>query len=261
MSRPFRAAALAVIGVAGACAAGWVGHTCLGEAACATVTAIGIRSITAGVALAGLTSIALIVLRAGWLLTAARRAVTALPYISPPDALRAACDRVGLRASVACVRDDGSSAFCSGAARPRIVVTDTLVERLRPQELDATLVHEAAHARRRDPLRHALRRATAEVLFYMPVVAWWARRQLAEAELAADRAAITRVGPGPLAGALWMVAVDERGGMAVPGPRVRQLLGGSRSRALPTASDLASSVAGLGLAVAAGLCLSQVFRG
>lgn len=263
MIRPFRAASVGVIGVLGACAAGWAGHACLGESTCATISALGVRAAASGVVVAGLVTLALVVVRAAWLLGAASRAVSGLPHRVLPGALGAAMRRAGLRANVSCVRDDGALAFCAGAVRPRIVVTDTLVDSLRPHELDAVLAHEAAHAGRRDPLRHALRRAAAEVLFYLPVVAWWARRQLAEAELSADRVAIARVGAESLAGALWVVGGDVGTGVAPDhhapaGLRVRQVLGDRTPRLLPTAADLAASVAGLGVAVTAGLCLSQL---
>jgi beta-lactamase regulating signal transducer with metallopeptidase domain len=68
------------------------------------------------------------------------------------------------------------------------------------------LVHEAEHARRRDPLRRLAGRAAADVLVWLPLVGWWTSRRLEEAELAADRAAIDRVGRTPLAQALRATA-------------------------------------------------------
>jgi beta-lactamase regulating signal transducer with metallopeptidase domain len=72
------------------------------------------------------------------------------------------------------------------------------------------LVHEAEHARRRDPLRRLAGRAAADVLFWLPLVSWWTSGRLEDAELAADRAAIDRVGRTPLARALRATAARPR---------------------------------------------------
>jgi beta-lactamase regulating signal transducer with metallopeptidase domain len=91
-----------------------------------------------------------------------------------------------------------------------------MVAALADEELEAVLVHEAEHARRRDPLRRLAGRAAADVLFWLPLVGWWSRRRLEDAELAADRAAIDRVGRRPLARALRATAV-----VAAPGVGAR----------------------------------------
>jgi len=48
---------------------------------------------------------------------------------------------------------DVAVAFSSGLLRPRVYVSTTLLRRLSASELEATLLHERAHVRRRDPLR------------------------------------------------------------------------------------------------------------
>lgn len=140
--------------------------------------------------------------RAGWLTHRAGRLVAALPRAAAvPGGLTEALARSGAR-RVVCVATDAPVAFCAGALRPRVVVSIELVARLRPEELDAVLIHEQDHARRREPLMRAAYQAAAETLFYMPLVRWWSQQQAARAELRADRAAIQRLGARPVAGAL-----------------------------------------------------------
>jgi Zn-dependent protease with chaperone function len=146
------------------------------------------------------------IVRAAWLAATATRAVAGLPRLAAPAALVAAAGRSGV-SDVVCVAGPVASAFCAGLLRPRVVVTSGMVAALAAEELEAVLVHEAEHARRRDPLRRLAGRAAAEVLVWLPLVGWWTSRRLEEAELAADRAAIDRVGRTPLARALRATAI------------------------------------------------------
>ncbi len=157
----------------------------------------------------------------------------------------------------------GSSAFCAGLLRPRVYVTGGMVAALADEELAAVLVHEAEHARRRDPLRRLAGRAAADVLFWLPLVGWWSRRRLEDAELAADRAAIDRVGRTPLARALRATAT-----LAAPaaagarfdgaGPaRVTQLLGDQPPRRRPPLAACLLSLLGLTLAISLAMCVGQ----
>jgi hypothetical protein len=50
----------------------------------------------------------------------------------------------------------GLVAWCCGLLRPRVVVSRGLLERLSPDQLEFVLLHEEAHARRKDNLRHTL---------------------------------------------------------------------------------------------------------
>jgi beta-lactamase regulating signal transducer with metallopeptidase domain len=141
-------------------------------------------------------------------------------------------------------------------------VTNGMVVSLADQELDAVLVHEAEHAHRRDPLRRLAGRAAADVLFWLPLVGWWSRRRLEDAELAADRAAIRRVGRTPLARALRAtappVAPAAGAGFDGAGPaRVTQLLGDPPPRRRPPLAACLLSGLGLILAVSLAMCVGQ----
>jgi hypothetical protein len=77
-----------------------------------------------------------------------------------------------------------------GFWRPRIVLPDRYVRELPTEELRAIIVHEDTHRRRRDPLRALLRRLTAAVFFFYPLIYPVVRRLEATAEFACDERVI-----------------------------------------------------------------------
>jgi beta-lactamase regulating signal transducer with metallopeptidase domain len=200
--------------------------------------------------------------RAGWLLVAADRMVRRIPKVDPPRALRAAVDRTDTR-RVTCLAGDIPLAFCAGAFRPTVRVTETLATRLPAEHLDAVLLHEGTHCRRRDPLRYALRQSAADVFFIVPVLGWWAERGVLQAELRADRAALGRLGRKALAGAMLEVFAGPASDTipAFHGAtdlRIAQLAGQRCSPAVPSISVVAASAAGMFLLLALMWCVSQL---
>jgi Zn-dependent protease with chaperone function len=230
-----------------------------GRAICGQMTVAGCLGV-AVLVVAALGVIAWAV-RAAWLATAAAREVAGLPRGPSPAPLVAAVGRSGV-GNVVCLDSPAASAFCAGLLRPRVFVTSGMVAALAAEELDAVLVHEAEHARRRDPLRRLAGRAAADVLFWLPLVGWWTRHRLEDAELAADRAAIDRVGRSPLARALRataspaapMVGARFDGAGAA---RVTQLLGDQLPRRHPPLAACLLSLLGLVLAVSLAMCVGQ----
>ncbi|MEV4894381.1 M56 family metallopeptidase [Nonomuraea sp. NPDC055795] len=159
------------------------------------------QCIGAALASVAAASAAAIALRAAYLAWRTARAVATLTRLPTPAAIRRSARRLGVGA-VVCVDGAQPTAFCAGLVRPRIYLTPSFDG----PELRAVLAHEHAHARRRDPLRRLLARAAADVLFYLPLAEWWADHQLERSEVAADRAAIARVGRKALAAALLAAA-------------------------------------------------------
>ena len=76
-----------------------------------------------------------------------------------------------------------------GLRSPRVFVSDRLVETLSRDELDATLAHEASHARSHDNLKRLLMRLLPDALAMVPMAGTIERHWASAAEHAADRAA------------------------------------------------------------------------
>jgi Zn-dependent protease with chaperone function len=83
-----------------------------------------------------------------------------------------------------------SPALTAGWLKPRVYLSASLPEWLSPAELRAVIAHEAAHVRRRDPLRLSLLRFLACTLFWLPAVGRLAEDVADEAEVKADDAAV-----------------------------------------------------------------------
>lgn len=190
------------------------------------------------------------------------RQVRQLPTEGWPKDLREAVGRVGA-GRVVCIASELPLAFCAGIVRPRIYVSRGLIDKLRPSELDAVLLHELYHRHRRDPLRYAAAAAVTDVCFYLPVLGWIARYLRENAELGADRAAMKAIGNRPVAGALWALgeAADSPLIAAFAGTaelRAAQILGDPLPRRRPRRSLLlASAIGALALLAIAG-CMAEL---
>lgn len=150
--------------------------------------------------------------------------------------------------------EEGHGACTSGPLRPVILLGRGTVERLDTEELRAVVEHEAAHRRRLDPLRCALRRLVVQHVLIDP----WAARAVARREVAADRAALRAgVSRPALARALLKVPTADRAAVGF-GPateqRVRALLvpGAVETRAARALAVTIGAVAGLGLCLRTG---------
>jgi hypothetical protein len=147
------------------------------------------------------------------------------------------------------------AAFCGGLLRPRIFLSTATVNDLSAKQLTAVVTHEAHHRRRRDPLRLYLSRVIADALFFLPALRRSHERFASAAEIAADEAAVSRIGgPAPLASAL--LAFGERKGaagtVAIAPERVDHLTGRPVRRAASVQHAWAVVVSALALAMLAG---------
>jgi hypothetical protein len=150
------------------------------------------------------------------------------------------------RDGVFVIDDERPEAFCAGLLQPRVYVTTGALARLDGPALDAVLVHEREHARRRDPLRLAASRAIARSLFFLPAIRELRRGQVVLAEASADESAVGAAAGdrSAVARAILSFSDDpEAGGPAGVDPaRVDYLLGeapGWRFPALMCAAALA----------------------
>ncbi len=215
--------------------------------------AMGLGSRTLEVAIAGLLMVT--ALRCAATLRRTAAACAGLAAAPTPASLRDAQLHTGVR-RVHCVADAPLPAFCHGGLRPVIVITAAAVGSLPPTALEAVLLHEETHRRRRDPLRRALRRALADLAPRSRLVLSCNARALIHEELRADARAARRLGRPAVARALLATAPAASQLSTVAGfgdaasPRIEQLLGGTpRLPAIPV--DCAVRAVGALAAVAA----------
>lgn len=133
----------------------------------------------------------------GAIVTSLIQARRALPLLKqtrtaqqPPGWLRettaALARRLGVKPPDTRVSSEVSSAFIWGFMRPRLLVSEVLVNRLNATQWEPVIAHELAHLKRRDHWTGWLELVVLCVHWWNPVC-WLARRQLREnAELACD---------------------------------------------------------------------------
>lgn len=201
--------------------------------------------------------------RTAFVLTRAWLTLRRLPTVVEPDRLALAIARTGA-GRVRCIEGSVPIAFCAGAVRPEIVVSEGLTERLDDDQLDAVLLHERHHMREREPMIRVASEAAAQVLFFCPLAKWWSRRRIELAELRADRAAVREVGPQPVAAALCALGSAIPSQAAFSGAvelRVAQLLGDPLPLGGPTPGLVATSLLGFPFAIAVvGSVIETVLR-
>ena len=215
-----------------------------------------------------------------WRLALDARALACVRDAPAPADVVAAVRRAAQASAVAppSVREaDVASPLVAGWRRPRLLVPRDLARDLTGAELDAVLLHELAHVRRRDLSWHLLQRLVLVLLWFHPV-AWALQAAIArERERCCDALALCHgAGAAALARALvklaerdlrqpvLVLAIAERGGLV---ERVRGLLepgrGGSaqgRSRAAAGAlSTLCLVALGAGRAVSVDPALGNFY--
>lgn len=110
-----------------------------------------------------------------------------------PASLGKAFAQAGIRRGLL-VDSEDPRAFTFGYLRPKVAVTSALVDNLGASELQAVLLHEAAHARRRDPLRMLIVSSLARAFLVAPVLREVAVQFQAAKEIDADQDVILRMG-------------------------------------------------------------------
>lgn len=77
-----------------------------------------------------------------------------------------------------------------GIARPKLVWPRSISEKLSEEQIQAILVHELAHVRRRDNLAAAVQMMVEAVFWFHPLVWWLGRQMLNDRERACDEAVV-----------------------------------------------------------------------
>ncbi|MFH9225465.1 M56 family metallopeptidase [Streptomyces lydicus] len=127
----------------------------------------GARRVLVAVITAGLTTAAVRGVRAVRATSAFRRTMRR-SVVALPGVVRRAVHRAGLTGRVTGVEDGQPLAVTYGLLRPRVLVSTGLLAEA--AELDAVLVHEREHVRRRDPLKALLVRVLTGRLFFLPLL-------------------------------------------------------------------------------------------
>jgi beta-lactamase regulating signal transducer with metallopeptidase domain len=85
-----------------------------------------------------------------------------------------------------CVSDDLRVPTAIGFTKPLVVVPSWTMRELSTSELNAILLHELAHLRRRDDWTNLIQKIVGALLFFHPAI-WWIEKKLAlEREMACD---------------------------------------------------------------------------
>lgn len=156
------------------------------------------------------------------------------------------------RPDVTVIDDPSPQAFCAGYVRPRVYISQGVLELLSEAELGAVLSHEERHRSSRDPLRFACARLLSQALFFVPALAPLRDRYEELAEQKADEAAV-RASAGeaaPLASALLAFdAATPAGAAGISNDRVDSLLGQAPRWRLPSPLVVSSLATLSGLVV------------
>lgn len=105
----------------------------------------------------------------------------------------------------------------SGIFRSRIHIPRELLHSLAPDELEAVLLHELAHIRRRDNLWRILQTVIVCLCWFHPLVWWLHRRLMLESERACDEAVVRRTRNGEVYAQGLFKAARFALGLDVPG--------------------------------------------
>lgn len=96
-----------------------------------------------------------------------------------------------------------------GFTKPMVVIPSWTMQELSPSELNAILLHELAHLRRRDDWTNLVQKVLGALLFFHPAV-WWIEKKLAlEREMACDDAVLAQT-TSPRAYAECLVSLAEK---------------------------------------------------
>jgi beta-lactamase regulating signal transducer with metallopeptidase domain len=108
-----------------------------------------------------------------------------------------------------CISDEILVPVAVGLFDSMILIPQSLLQRLQPDDVDRILLHEFAHLRRRDDWIHAFQRAVGAVLFFNPAVAFIANHMDLEREVSCDDSVLERDGLQPVPYATCLTKMAE----------------------------------------------------
>lgn len=115
------------------------------------------------------------------------------------------------RAAALCVSDQLRVPTAIGFTQPLVVIPTWTMQELSAAELNAILLHELAHLRRRDDWTNLIQKILGALLFFHPAV-WWIEKKLAlEREMACDDMVLAEIETtNPRAYAECLVSLAEK---------------------------------------------------
>ncbi len=164
------------------------------------------------------------------------------------------------RAVTLCMSDNLRVPTAIGFTKPLVIIPSWIMRELSTLELNAILLHELAHLRRRDDWTNLIQKIVGALLFFHPAI-WWIEKKLAlEREMACDDLVLAQT-TSPRAYAECLVSLAEksflRRGIALAQAavdrlrnvtlRVTQILDVNRSRATRVWSPAPVLVGGVSL--------------
>lgn len=158
-----------------------------------------------------------------------------------------------------------------GLIRPAVLLPQSLPDELQPEALEAVVLHEAAHLRRRDVWTNAIARVVHALVAFNPA-AWYVMRKLSiEREIACDDCVVAGTGSGSVfAEVLAAMATHERFRPALAAPsmlgsrhsvmvRIEEILSEYPRRLRMSPQVLTGVVAAIALTALAMRSISPVF--
>lgn len=84
------------------------------------------------------------------------------------------------------------TAFTIGLFRPKIVISEGMLQAFSEEEIDAIVLHEEYHQKNRDPLKLFVFTLLAEGMMYIPILKGLLQRYQVYQELSADKYAMQK---------------------------------------------------------------------
>lgn len=99
-----------------------------------------------------------------------------------------------IRSRIIVVHEDSFTAFAFGLFRPKIVISNYVMDHYSEKEVNAILLHEEHHCKRYDPLKVFMMTTVSDAMIYLPVLRGLVHYYKVGIELLAGRYVIRKMG-------------------------------------------------------------------
>lgn len=101
---------------------------------------------------------------------------------------------LGIIKKITVVNDKKQISFCYGLLKPKICLSNNIVNSLNRSELKAVLIHESYHLKSRDPLKILLSQIASSMFFFVPTIKDFQKHYILTKEINADQLVINTNG-------------------------------------------------------------------